>query len=75
MTISFRNSIRQKCCLTTPPTPRYLGETFNSCTTFDSANGAAWCKDIDGKYRDCAPPCGATVPGESLANYLQQPTN
>jgi len=48
---------------------RYLGETFNSCTTFDSANGAAWCKDIDGKYRDCAPPCGAAVSDNSCTSW------
>merc|ERR1719315_11032 len=48
---------------------RYLGETFNSCTTFDSKNGAAWCTDIDGKYRDCAPPCGNTGPDNSCTSW------
>eukprot|EP00092_Neocalanus_flemingeri_P004936 GFUD01005309.1.p1 GENE.GFUD01005309.1~~GFUD01005309.1.p1 ORF type:complete len:372 (+),score=74.76 GFUD01005309.1:77-1192(+) len=49
----------------------YKGQTFSSCTTFDSENGAAWCTSTEGRYEDCVSPCG--VSSNSLASCPRNP--
>eukprot|EP00092_Neocalanus_flemingeri_P008226 GFUD01008869.1.p1 GENE.GFUD01008869.1~~GFUD01008869.1.p1 ORF type:complete len:436 (-),score=88.02 GFUD01008869.1:436-1743(-) len=49
----------------------YKGQTFSSCTTFDSENGAAWCTTTERRYEDCVSPCG--VFSNSLASCPRNP--
>ena len=32
----------------------YKRKRFTSCTTFDSENGKPWCRNVEGRYEDCA---------------------
>ena len=43
----------------------YRGNTYYQCTTFNSANGKAWCKTVRGSYVDCNPGCPGTGTGNA----------